>query len=136
MSYVYKDMSVKEMTRYLGRFDIDINRVMDEGIDETGYDEIQLHPDGRPKASQEGRIARVRRQWPEGFDYDHFRALLTGQTPKGNGEVQEDGTVVVTSDEDPKPGVDGEQPESDEKKTEPDTQPRKRTRKPKAEDPA
>lgn len=54
---------------YLQRFGLNPASIVAVGFDESGYERIT--------SSEEGQ-ERSFREWPEGFDFEHFKALVPG----------------------------------------------------------
>ena len=58
-------------------YGLDANRILEYGWDRYGYDEVESLPGGQPKLDGDGYPRRIRREWPEGFDYGRFVELLS-----------------------------------------------------------
>ena len=57
-------------------YGLDANRILEYDWDRYGYDEVECLPDGQSKLDGDGYPHRIRREWPEGFDYERFLELL------------------------------------------------------------
>lgn len=63
--------------RYLTCFGLRPEDILKEGDTLTGYSEVVRSPTGE-RVDHYGVAGRVRKPWPEGFDYDHFVDLYLG----------------------------------------------------------
>lgn len=57
---------------YLRSFGIDADLVSEHGFDEDGYYEIQTDDETGLRLYTPDGLVRVRREWPEGFEYQRF----------------------------------------------------------------
>ena len=64
--------------KYLNRLGIDIAVMSREGVMKEGYSEFVQDEYGR-KVLDHGMARIVRKPWPEGFNWDEFVSLVTGE---------------------------------------------------------
>lgn len=62
---------------YLRSFGIDPMTVSTDGANDAGYDGFELDDQGKP-VFEYGLRKRVRKPWPEGFDWTQFVQLAVG----------------------------------------------------------
>ena len=68
----------KEAQNYLLQFGIDPDDVARENLRREGYGEVIRDENGR-KVRDYGAFRVERKPWPEGFDWEEFVSLVTGE---------------------------------------------------------
>lgn len=69
--------SLEESIAYVKSFGLDPSVVAADGYTETHYDEFQYDENGK-LLSENFSAVRVRKEWPDGFDFEHFSKLYGG----------------------------------------------------------
>jgi hypothetical protein len=75
---IFIQPNVTGLRKYLSRFGIEIDRVAEANLDESGYDYIAQFPDGRPVYHNGFQLTYDRRSWPSPEVYDNVLLLLKG----------------------------------------------------------